>query len=203
VSDAPDTNTSDNTVTESIFVDLDTDGDGIPNRLDKDQDNDGLTNEQEQAQSTNQLKSDTDGDGVNDKQDFYPLDPTKTKFVPPPPPVPAVKPTPKAVIAPPKPTVTGVLIAPPSVTATNEVVVLPVSSSTELGIVSSSTAPIEPMELVESLETIVSTSTFVTSTLPISSPYRFLWAVAGATAGAALGFVALDWWNSRRRRIDD
>ncbi len=67
-----------NDVTEkTLFVDADTDGDGVGNRLDTDDDNDGLSDTEEQALGTNQYKSDTDGDGVGDKSDVFPLDPSE------------------------------------------------------------------------------------------------------------------------------
>ncbi|MEK4235841.1 Ig-like domain-containing protein [Paenibacillus sp. FSL H7-0714] len=56
---------------------LDTDGDGIPDRLDPDDDNDGLTDEQEIVLGTDPKKADTDGDGINDKDDPFPTDATK------------------------------------------------------------------------------------------------------------------------------
>ncbi|MHB1261514.1 MAG: hypothetical protein ACYC2H_07340 [Thermoplasmatota archaeon] len=42
-----------------------------------DPDGDGLTNGQEEALGTDPTKADTDGDGVNDKDDPFPLDPTR------------------------------------------------------------------------------------------------------------------------------
>lgn len=57
---------------------LDTDGDGSGNNADIDDDNDGLSDLQEKAKGTDPLRKDTDGDGVNDAQDYYPLDPLKT-----------------------------------------------------------------------------------------------------------------------------
>ena len=42
-----------------------------------DPDHDGLNNTAEQAAGTNATKADTDGDGLNDKQDPFPLDPSK------------------------------------------------------------------------------------------------------------------------------
>ncbi len=75
----PEATPADNVTTKTIFVDQDTDGDGIPDSLDPDMDNDGLTNTQESSIGTDPLKWDTDGDGVNDKDDYYPLDPTRSK----------------------------------------------------------------------------------------------------------------------------
>jgi hypothetical protein len=63
----------------TVYVDQDTDGDGIRDQLDPDIDNDGLTNDEEHAIGTDPYKPDTDGDGVNDKNDYYPLDPSRWK----------------------------------------------------------------------------------------------------------------------------
>lgn len=52
----------------------DTDKDGIPDPKDTDKDNDGLYDWDEEKSGTDPLKYDTDGDGVGDKQDFYPKD---------------------------------------------------------------------------------------------------------------------------------
>ncbi|MFA6304779.1 MAG: hypothetical protein WCV73_03040 [Patescibacteria group bacterium] len=57
---------------------LDSDNDGIGNNADVDDDNDGWSDEQEKAKGTDPLRKDTDGDGTNDPQDFYPLDSSKT-----------------------------------------------------------------------------------------------------------------------------
>ena len=54
------------TVSFSLFVDLDTDGDGLGDTIDPDIDGDGVTNEQEIIDGTDPLKADTDGDGVTD-----------------------------------------------------------------------------------------------------------------------------------------
>ncbi len=68
--------------------DLDTDGDGKMDDAngngindpgdDNDDDNDGLTDGDELALGTNPLLNDTDGDGVDDADDKYPLDYTRT-----------------------------------------------------------------------------------------------------------------------------
>ncbi|MCD6442165.1 hypothetical protein J7L24_01320 [bacterium] len=62
---------------EGLFVDLDTDQDGIGNKEDLDDDNDGLSDEDEIIAGTNPLQSDTDNDGVDDISDVFPLDPTE------------------------------------------------------------------------------------------------------------------------------
>jgi len=55
--------------------DNDTDGQG--DNGDLDDDNDGLSDIQEDINGTDPLLADSDGDGVDDKNDYYPLDPTK------------------------------------------------------------------------------------------------------------------------------
>ncbi|PIR93861.1 hypothetical protein COT97_04340 [Candidatus Falkowbacteria bacterium CG10_big_fil_rev_8_21_14_0_10_39_11] len=57
----------------------DLDRDGIADEYDDDDDNDGLTNEQENQMGTDPLNQDSDGDGVNDNQDFYPNDRTRSQ----------------------------------------------------------------------------------------------------------------------------
>ena len=47
-----------------------------------DTDDDGVSNLDEVADGTNPLIADTDGDGVEDDQDAYPLDPERTSFTP-------------------------------------------------------------------------------------------------------------------------
>jgi len=57
----------------------DTDGDGTGNNQDDDDDNDGLSDsEEENVTETDPLLYDTDGDGVNDKEDAFPLDSNET-----------------------------------------------------------------------------------------------------------------------------
>ncbi len=69
-------NTPSATYTSTIFIDLDNDGDGIPNTTDPDDDNDGVSDVQEASNGTDPFNPDTDHDGVNDGQDACPLDPT-------------------------------------------------------------------------------------------------------------------------------
>ncbi|AWB66016.1 hypothetical protein C2869_05995 [Saccharobesus litoralis] len=56
---------------------LDTDGDGTGNNADLDDDNDGVSDTDEQANGTNPLNPDTDGDSFNDLVDVFPLDPSE------------------------------------------------------------------------------------------------------------------------------
>lgn len=65
------------TTKKNVFVDSDTDKDGIGNSIDPDDDNDGLTDEEETAKGTNPLSADTDQDKINDKIDAFPLDKTE------------------------------------------------------------------------------------------------------------------------------
>ncbi len=53
-------------VTASLTVQLDNDGDGIPNDDDPDDDNDGLVDTSESSNGTDPFNPDTDRDGVND-----------------------------------------------------------------------------------------------------------------------------------------
>lgn len=74
--DNPDNN---KTVQRDVFVDLDTDGDGIGNAEDLDDDNDGLSDEQEEAIKTDPQNPDTDGDRVKDNVDVFPTDPAESR----------------------------------------------------------------------------------------------------------------------------
>jgi PKD repeat protein len=55
----------------------DNDGDGIPDVVDNDDDNDGLSDFFEESHGTDPFLKDTDGDGHNDGEDDYPLNPTE------------------------------------------------------------------------------------------------------------------------------
>ncbi len=57
----------------------DSDKDGIGDNADNDDDNDGITDDQEIKNGTDPFKKDSDGDGVDDATDAYPLDPKKNK----------------------------------------------------------------------------------------------------------------------------
>lgn len=73
-----DKNLTNNQLISSLYYPkIDSDQDKIPDDRDNDDDNDGLTDEEEAILGTNPLKSDTDGDSVNDKMDKYPLDANK------------------------------------------------------------------------------------------------------------------------------
>ncbi len=54
------------TGSQSVFIDSDTDGDGIGDSVDPDIDGDGLSNTQEKTLGTNPLIADTDKDGASD-----------------------------------------------------------------------------------------------------------------------------------------
>lgn len=58
-----------NQVTRDIFVDRDTDGDGIPDATDPDDDNDDVPDAQDQFPLDATRSKDTDGDGIEDKVD--------------------------------------------------------------------------------------------------------------------------------------
>ena len=70
---------NDRALKKDFFVDIDTDRDGIGNTKDSDDDNDGLSDKEEIILGTDSLKSDTDGDKVDDSVDPFPLDPKETK----------------------------------------------------------------------------------------------------------------------------
>lgn len=92
-----DQNPSNDVALTTLFVPkLDTDGDGSIDEEDVDDDNDGLSDAEEVALGTDPLNPDTDGDGVNDKDDYYPLDPSRSA----PPVVPAKTPQPIETVTP-------------------------------------------------------------------------------------------------------
>ncbi|MBU0705655.1 PKD domain-containing protein [Patescibacteria group bacterium] len=84
-------NPNNNKITTSIYVDVDTDSDGIPNRQDSDDDNDGTSDKNDafplnpaEWQDTdgdgkgNNADVDDDGDGVTDIEDMFPNDAKET-----------------------------------------------------------------------------------------------------------------------------
>ena len=74
IDDNPDNN---EVIKKEIFVDLDSDGDGIGNAKDLDDDNDGTPDDQEIIIGTSPIMPDTDGDDINDNIDVFPLDSTE------------------------------------------------------------------------------------------------------------------------------
>ncbi|MDD3066768.1 MAG: PKD domain-containing protein [Candidatus Gracilibacteria bacterium] len=76
--DAEGDDSSNNYAEEDLFVDSDTDGDGVGDSVDVDDDNDGIKDPDESTQGTNPKKSDTDNDGVNDGKDVFPIDPAES-----------------------------------------------------------------------------------------------------------------------------
>ncbi|UCE73155.1 MAG: hypothetical protein JSV56_08940, partial [Methanomassiliicoccales archaeon] len=68
---------SDPSVKVSGIPDIDTDGDGLLNYEDDDDDDDGILDETEIFMGTSPINSDTDGDGIPDGEDYYPLDTEK------------------------------------------------------------------------------------------------------------------------------
>ncbi len=84
-------NPDNNKITTSIYVDLDSDADGIPNRQDPDDDNDGVPDADDafprnpaESQDTdgdgigNNADEDDDGDGLVDIEDLFPNDASET-----------------------------------------------------------------------------------------------------------------------------
>lgn len=72
---------NDSALTKLITPLKDTDGDSLPDIKDPDDDNDGVPDDLEIVNNTDPLLIDSDNDGVNDKDDVYPTDPTKSKLV--------------------------------------------------------------------------------------------------------------------------
>lgn len=96
-----DQNTTNNYEQTAVFTpDVDTDGDGVGNLTDSDDDNDNLTDQRENELGTDPLKRDTDGDGHNDANDAYPLDPSRWQEPLPVAPIVIPKPIPIAAPAP-------------------------------------------------------------------------------------------------------
>ncbi len=109
----PDASPGNNGVSAAIFVDRDADRDGVPDQQDDDRDNDTVLNAEETRRGTDPLRRDTDGDGVDDPKDAFPLD-ARRSVVPPPTPAPTPKPASK-------PTVQSTVTARRAVTATPSV----------------------------------------------------------------------------------
>jgi hypothetical protein len=59
---------------------LDSDGDGMGDACDDDDDNDGLTDSVENELGTDTTNADTDDDGVEDTDDAYPTDPSRSQI---------------------------------------------------------------------------------------------------------------------------
>lgn len=73
------TNENNSAIKNDVYVDLDTDKDGVGDSKDEDADNDGISNSQESSSGTNPLIADTDSDGINDKVDAFPRDASETR----------------------------------------------------------------------------------------------------------------------------
>lgn len=199
--DYPDANLDNNSATETTYVDLDTDGDGVPDRLDQDKDNDGLTDVQEATLHTNPLLRDTDGDGVGDKEDFYPLDKARSRYEPPV----VIKPQP---LVPPEarratPVQKGATDHLPirteeAVPSSSHVIEIPDSFSGERPTTSVFVAAVSSTPILENEKEPAEAKVSESGSVRKESPFQILWAVAGATAVLALAFVSLDWWQGRR-----
>ena len=97
--------TNNSIITQKFIVQGDNDQDGIGDDLATDDDNDSLLDGQEEQLGTDKDNRDTDGDGVLDADDLYPLDPNKYKdepepVIPEPEPEPVVEVTPVPAPAP-------------------------------------------------------------------------------------------------------
>ncbi len=68
----------DDVVVTATGVEVDTDGDGLPDSQDPDDDNDGVPDESDAFPLDPTESADTDGDGVGDNADAFPTDPTET-----------------------------------------------------------------------------------------------------------------------------
>lgn len=207
----PDENGLNNNAILSVVVDGDMDSDGVGDAIDPDIDGDTLANDQERTLGTNPLLADTDGDGVNDALDAYPLDKTRS-----------VRESPKPTLAPvipptiptstPKP-VTRTLIAPPVAPAPR------VPSPTPTQVPSSVTVPepVSPVEIPTTSTTVPSpepstpTTTPVLPALPTSSVVTtssssqntsssgmiLFSALAGAFGLAGIGFLIRGFMEER------
>lgn len=190
-----------NTVSVTAFIDRDADQDGVPDQQDDDRDNDTILNRDEVTRGTDPVNRDTDGDGVDDAKDVFPLDAKRSVTPPPVPtsttrvvtPVPArprvvVAPTPTVAQA---PTVRNMVPAPTSLTTltTSSPLILEPTSTEVLAEVTST-----PELLVLEPVAPLAVSSTPTSPAPSNRWNAILAAAAVLSAGAAGMFV----WLGRR-----
>ena len=170
-------NDKDNCSQKANADQVDTDKDGQGDACDDDDDNDGLTDDVEHELGTNPLKADTDGDGVSDKDDAFPRDPTKTKLPPPPPPAPTPAPAPAPA---PTPAPTPKPAAAPAATPKVDVATTPVAEAATVEDVAVSDPP-TPSEVTFSPSAVFSYqrldwNSFQFKALTPDEPgYRFEW----------------------------
>lgn len=70
---------SDNCPSDTNVSQVDVDGDGLGDACDDDDDNDGIDDDVEEELGTDSQDADTDGDGVDDAQDAFPTDASRTQ----------------------------------------------------------------------------------------------------------------------------
>ncbi len=183
-----------NMVSVSVFVDRDTDRDSVPDQGDEDQDNDLILNADERIRGTDPLRADTDGDGVDDRTDAFPLDARRSVVLP-------VVPTStprviRSVTAPVVPVSRSVVA--PLATSTNIVPTIDPSAIVSAGVVEVTTTQ---EEVVMSAITMNEIEHGEPLSVPLSvqgeaSPWNGILAAAAVLSGIAAGLFI---WLGQRR----